>query len=218
MKSFVSNTFKAAAVFCLLGGAAGNLQASDTYQGYQLYNQTCFLCHGEDGKGDGPLAGKLDTSVSDITDSAKMKSLSEQMLFRMIQGTVKHGSGDNMPQWGLALADPQINAIVSYVRFLQRSSHPLPGDPELGEKIYMDNCAACHGRYGKGDGLLTDVMKIKPTDHTDSEKMNKMSNTRMIEVVTTGTIGKSLMPGWEGRLTQEEIEAVVSYIRLLSQY
>lgn len=220
MKSIVSHSVKAkaAAVICLLGITAGNLQASDTYKGYQLYNQTCYLCHGEDGKGKGPLAEKLDASVSDLTDSEKFKSVSDQWLFRLIQGTIKHGSGNDMPQWGLALADPQIDAIVSYVRFLQRSAHQLPGDPELGEQIYMSKCAACHGRHGKGDGLLTDVMKIKPTDHTDSGKMNKVSNTRMTEVITYGTTGNSLMPGWEGRLSEEEIAGVVSYIRLLSQF
>lgn len=218
MKSIVFNSLKATAVFCLLGLAVGNLQASETYQGYQLYNQTCYLCHGEDGKGKGPLATKLDASVTDLTDGGQLKTATDQWLFRLIQGTVKHGSSNGMPQWGLALADPQINAIVSYVRFLQRSTHQLPGDPEVGEQVYMSKCAACHGRHGKGDGLLTDVMKIKPTDHTDSEKMKRVSNIRMMEVITYGTTGNSLMPGWEGRLTEEEIAGVTSYIRLLSKY
>ncbi|MEJ2694735.1 MAG: c-type cytochrome, partial [Candidatus Thiodiazotropha sp.] len=168
--------------------------------------------------GDGPLAAKLDTDVTDLTDGRRIKTQSDQMLFRLIQGTVKHGSGDVMPQWGLALAEPQIQAIVAYVRFLQQSPHKLPGDPELGEKVYGDHCVACHGRKGKGDGLLTDVMKIKPTDHTNSAVMNKFSNSRLIEVITQGTSGNSLMPGWGGRLTKEEIESVASYIRLLSAF
>ncbi len=218
MKSFVSNTIKGLAAVCLLGGISANLQASDAYQGYRLYNQTCFLCHGEDGMGGGPLADKLDTNVTDLTDGRGMKTQTDQMLFRLIQGTVKHGSGDVMPQWGLALAEPQIQAIVSYVKFLRLSPHKLPGDPELGEAVYQNHCAACHGRKGKGDGLLTDVMKIKPTDHTNSNVMNKFSNIRLIEVITQGTSGNSLMPGWEGRLTKEEIEGVASYIRLLSAF
>lgn len=218
MKSFVSNTIKAVAAICLLGGVSANLLASETYQGYRLYNQTCYLCHGEDGKGNGPLADKLDVDVKDLTNGGNLKTKTDQMMFRLIQGTVKHGSGDVMPQWGLALAEPQIHAIVAYVRFLQRSPHQLPGDPVLGKEVYLERCAACHGRKGEGDGLLADVMQIKPTDHTNSEVMNKFSNTRLIEVITQGTSGKSLMPGWGGRLTEEEIEGVASYIRLLSAF
>lgn len=218
MNSFLSNIYKTIIGLCLLGGVAGDLLASEAYQGYLLYNRTCFLCHGEDGKGNGPLAGKLEVDVPDLTDKRRVKKSSERRLFRLIQGTIKHGSGDTMPQWGLALAEPQIDAIVSYVRFLQRSPHVLPGDPELGEKVYKDNCVACHGRRGEGNGPLTQVVDMRPANHTDSERMNKFSNTYLIDIINNGSSGKSLMPGWHGRLTQEEIAGVASYIRLLSAF
>lgn len=209
---------KAIAVLSLTAGMAINLQAGETYQGYLLYNQTCFLCHGDAGKGNGPLADKLDAKVADLTDKDGMQRVDDRTLFRLVQGTIKHGSGDTMPQWGLALAEPQIDSIVAYVRFLQHSKEKLPGNPKLGEQIYKDSCAACHGRQGKGDGPLTNVMKMNAADHTNSEQMNKRFNSQLIEIVTHGSPGKSLMPGWSGRLSNEEIEGVVSYIRLLSTF
>ncbi|MEW8229793.1 MAG: c-type cytochrome [Candidatus Thiodiazotropha endolucinida] len=194
--------------------------AGDTYQGYTLYNQSCFLCHGTDGKGNGPLAKKLDVAPDDLTDGDNgAAEKSDRELFGMIQGTIKHGSGASaMPQWGLAMPGNQINSLVAYIRFLQRSKHPLLGDPIVGKRVYDNNCAACHGRTGKGDGPLAAVLNLQPKDHTDSAEMNKHPNSHMVEIVTNGTPGKSLMPGWKDMLTKAEIEGVVSYLRLLSTY
>ncbi|MES9849642.1 MAG: cytochrome c, partial [Candidatus Thiodiazotropha sp.] len=69
-----------------------------------------------------------------------------------------------------------------------------------------------------GDGPLAAVLNLQPKDHTDSAEMNKHPNSHMVEVVTHGTPGKSLMPGWKDMLTKAEIEGVVSYLRLLSTY
>ncbi|MCU7843733.1 MAG: c-type cytochrome [Candidatus Thiodiazotropha sp. (ex Monitilora ramsayi)] len=218
MKSYEKNSVKFLAGICLLALVSFSVHAGNTYEGYMLYNQTCYLCHGDSGKGDGPLAGKIDISITDLTDDKLVNETSDLKLFRLIQGTIKHGSGNNMPQWGLALAGPQIESIISYVRFLQRSKHSLPGDPRIGEQVYRDNCVACHGRLGKGDGILTTVMKMNAADHTSSMEMNKHPNSQLIEIVTNGTPGKSLMPGWKEKLSSDEIEGVVAYIRLLSTY
>ncbi|MCU7812410.1 MAG: cytochrome c [Candidatus Thiodiazotropha sp. (ex Notomyrtea botanica)] len=71
---------------------------------------------------------------------------------------------------------------------------------------------------GKGDGILTTVMKMNAADHTNSMEMNKHPNSQLIDIVTNGTPGKSLMPGWKDKLSKEEIDGVVGYIRLLSNY
>ena len=123
----------------------------------------------------GPLAKKLDVSPADLTDGdGGVSDISDRQLFGMIQGTVKHGSGTSaMPQWGLAMPGNQIESIVSFIRFLQNSKHPLLGDPRVGKRVYEDNCAACHGRSGKGDGPLAAVLDLKAMDHTNGAELNK---------------------------------------------
>ena len=37
---------------------------------------------------------------------------------------------------------------------------------ELGQAEYMDNCAACHGETGRGDGPVASVLTKKPLDLT----------------------------------------------------
>jgi mono/diheme cytochrome c family protein len=39
-------------------------------------------------------------------------------------------------------------------------------DLKLGEKIYLENCAACHGQKGDGKGPEADRLKTKPRDFT----------------------------------------------------
>ncbi len=132
----------------------------------------------------------------------------------MAHGTVNK----SMPRWGLAISEPQIHSLVAYIRFLHRSKHPLVGDPELGKNAYEKNCATCHGSGGKGDGALTNVITMTPADHTDGVTMNQISNEQMRKTIAIGSTGKGLMPGWEGLLSDAEIDGLVSYIRLLSNH
>lgn len=55
--------FNSVTVFFALGmlSASGNVVAdySKSFEGYKVFNTYCFLCHGEKGKGNGPLAKNL---------------------------------------------------------------------------------------------------------------------------------------------------------------
>jgi mono/diheme cytochrome c family protein len=44
---------------------------------------------------------------------------------------------------------------------------------EFGEHEYHRSCAACHGRSGKGDGPVSKVLKIAPSDLTRLSGSNK---------------------------------------------
>lgn len=195
---------------------SSNAVASDAFEGYKLYKSYCMVCHGVEGEGDGPLASKLGgTKPANLTDAARVGKRSDKELFQIIQGTADHAKIDgNMPRWGLAISGPQIKSLVAYVRFLHENNHTVLGDPELGKQIYLKSCAACHGPSGKGDGVMTNVLEMQPADHTKSGSISTVSNERLLEVVRDG--GDNYMPAWKGILSDEDITAVVGYIRLLS--
>lgn len=189
---------------------------SKAFQGRKLFITYCYLCHGMNGKGDGPMAGKLKVPPADLTDGSRLEKRNDAELYGIIEGG-RHGLvTDEMPKWGRIIPEPQIRALVAYVRFLHRSKNPLIGDPEVGEQIYKQYCASCHGKDGKGNGVMINIIPIKPADHTNPAKMDGMTNAELVDIVTNGKGKDSYMPGWKGVLSQAEIEAVVSYVRFLS--
>jgi cbb3-type cytochrome c oxidase subunit III len=190
---------------------------SKSFDGYRVFRTNCSVCHGLDGTGNGPLASKLETKPADLTNNERLEKKSDRELFKIIEGTAPHGqvSGD-MPQWGLTISQAQIRSLLIYVRYLHSSKHPVSGNPVMGKQVYDDNCTICHGADVKGKGTITEIYDMEPADHTDTSSMNRMSNEKIRSIISDGTKGAKLMPGWKDVLTDKEIEDVISYIRLLS--
>ena len=78
----------------------------------------------------------------------------------------------------------------------------IAGDLELGERVFAQNCASCHGRNGGGG------MGPKLADGRVVEQYPDPSDHR--EVVVEG---RGAMPAWGDKLSDEEIDAVVRYER-----
>lgn len=204
-----------AGLAALLLTHAASAEMVKAYEGRKLFNTYCFLCHGIDGKGSGPLASSLKEKPKNLVANAKLREMSLREMSKAIKGNGAHGGINEMPQWGRVLSEPQIESIASYVLFLQRSKTPLRGDPELGRATYERYCVACHGMGGTGNGVMTKVLPIKPTDHT-SKAMAELTDRDLIAVIAEGSKEEKYMPGWKGVLTADEIDGLVSYIRLLS--
>lgn len=200
----------------LLLSAVPSAVLAKSFEGRKLYTTYCLVCHGEDGRGKGPLAAKLKKAPASLVDSARMEKYTDQDLFRVIESGKAHDKiMEGMPQWGSVLPGPSVQAVVAYLRFMHRSKHPLIADPEAGRAVYANYCASCHGVDGKGNGVMTKILPIKPADHTNPEKMDTLSNDQILKIVRDGD-PHSYMPGWKSVLTEAEIRAVVSYLRLLS--
>lgn len=217
MRTTLQRIAATAATLSLLA-FAGAAQAGSAYNGHVLFNTYCFACHGTDAKGNGPLASKLDVTPGDLTAS-KIGEYSDKEINNIITGIKPHSSGSKvMPKWSLAIPGTQVDDLVAYIRFLSRSKHDLAGDPRTGKDVYMANCAVCHGSNGKGDGVMARVMSMTTANHTDAAEMGRMSNADLTGIITNGSKGKTLMPGFEGTLSADEIAGAVSFIRLLSNH
>ena len=193
------------------------------YEGRRLYVSYCQLCHGTEGKGDGPLARTMKISPADLNTT--VRSRSDTILTRIITGegrqTITGRDRHNllseaMPEWKDVFSETQVKALIAYLRFLSRSKHELMGDPEVGVQLYQKYCQVCHGVEGDGDGIMTSLMGIMPMDHTNPNVTNSLSNEQIVDSILEGK-GR-YMPAWRGILSQADVEALVSYIRLLSHY
>ena len=93
------------------------------------------------------------------------------------------------------------------------------GDAKAGKAKYDANCVGCHGSTGKGDGPAAAALKPKPQDHTDGKIMNALSEKYLFDIIKDGgaAMKKSpIMPANNKKLTDQEISAVVAYIRSLA--
>jgi len=83
-------------------------------------------------------------------------------------------------------------------------------DLAKGKKIYTDKCLKCHGEKGKGDGPKAWDLSKKPAEYTDKEKMSKFTDADLRKVVKEG---KKPMPAFGKKVSDEDIDGVVAYIR-----
>jgi mono/diheme cytochrome c family protein len=126
--------FTPLAIFALAGAAAGQQKVGETVSGVAEYRTYCAVCHGQDGRGDGPLANDLRVRPADLTLIAKRNNARypDDKVRRLIDGRslVKgHGPSD-MPVWGDAFRNSvdgysearvkeKIEALVEYLKTIQ---------------------------------------------------------------------------------------------------
>ena len=87
--------------------------------GKDNYIGNCSPCHGETGKGDGPLADTLGEGVKprNLSDANLLSARTDEFLFKVVKsGGIAVGLSEAMPSWKETFTDIEINQIVQYVR------------------------------------------------------------------------------------------------------
>ena len=75
------------------------------------------------------------------------------------------------------------------------------------------NCTKCHGADGKGQTKMGRQSGVK--DYTDPKFQAELKDENAIKVIKEGLVekGKKKMDPYADKLTDEEIKALVAYIR-----
>jgi cytochrome c oxidase cbb3-type subunit 3 len=140
----------AAGVACLASAPACG-QTQQQKEGAELYGRMCTVCHGPNGEG-----YKADQAPA-LRDPGFLGSATDAFLRESI---VNGRLGSTMSAWGRAsggpLTDPQVDAVIAYMRLWAPKKKPLPldekplkGDSARGGLLYHQNeCVKCHGFRG----------------------------------------------------------------------
>lgn len=82
--------------------------ADEIKQGKEIYTNKCQMCHGADGKGDGPAAASFNPRPYDLAAAAFWKSDAE----KKIKGAIENGFGVMPP---IGLSSDQTKAVIDYM-------------------------------------------------------------------------------------------------------
>ncbi len=189
------------------GGAPALDNAAAAENGAELWDNYCVGCHGESGRGDGPAAQWLLPRPTNLAEH-------EYTLNRLTDALWNGVYGTSMPAWRDHSAANRAALAEVVLGFSEVEPGPTPSAAQLalGQNVYAQHCAECHGGGGSGDGFAANDLPI-PVAPTDF-RSQRIAYEAGVGVVENGVAGTSMAP-WTDRLTTAEIEAVVHYVRSL---
>jgi cytochrome c5 len=99
-------------------GLSNPFEATDSAiaAGQRVYEETCAMCHGDTGNGDGPAGEALDPAPSNLSRLPRMPMMSSDayLYWTVAEGGVPIESA--MPPFGEALTSEQIWSVILYLR------------------------------------------------------------------------------------------------------
>jgi mono/diheme cytochrome c family protein len=185
-------------------------------RGLPLYGQRCASCHGERAEGTprAPGVGRREY----LMDHRPAE------LFRMLTGTKTRDGSPRAGAHGPAVPRSSRTALShsQYVRGWSEQdrwdtlaalwSFSTTGEQlDLGQRLYLKNCAACHGERGAGDGPGGKSQPKTPADFTNTRRMLAGTSALYTAKIRRGGMGTG-MPYWGSIFTEEEVAAAVDYV------
>jgi mono/diheme cytochrome c family protein len=169
--------------------------------GVEIWSQTCGRCHLAQ-----PAirytADQWETIMLDMAIFARMTDDDAAAVLEFLKGGAKKvASTDPAPGSNRPLA------------MLASAGRPRPTPPAQpdGAALYSQNCSACHGKAGKGDGAAAAALNPKPTNLADTTFQASRTDGQLAEAIASG---KGTMPGF-ARLGDDAVKVLVAHVRSL---
>lgn len=129
--------------------------AASVVQGMALYPQHCARCHGTEGRGDGPDAGRLPVPPADLTAAHLWEHADGEMFWWLLHGMEAPDGTQAMPGFAGVLSDEQRWALIDAVR-ARNAGLALQSSGEWPQPTALPGFSlACPGR----DSFTTDDLR-----------------------------------------------------------
>ncbi len=223
-----------AAVVLPATGFSGNVQGAITSSGNGLsagkniYIELCQSCHGVP-RGSEHIAASGNLVHEQEHEQKKEHALGEdhdeeeatppKIIMELaviasdltkdrLHASIRKPHPEGQQNWQL---DPdEMNDLIAYVmeEFINPS---MVKDLSIGRSVFSKTCSVCHGESGNASSWAQKSLNPPPFDFT-SYQAKKLSKRHMVNTVTYG-VDRTAMMGFAIQLSQEEIVAVVDFIR-----
>jgi cytochrome c oxidase cbb3-type subunit 3 len=172
-------------------------------QGRIAFAENCAPCHGSGGGGAKSYPNLND---DDWIWGGKLEDIAQTIRYGVRSGVPEARQGGAMPAFGRdgILKRADIETIADYVRSLAGLGVDPKTDLAAGKKLFVDNCAVCHGEDGKGK------REVGAPNLTDAIWLYGSDKAALVESVWYGR--GAVMPAWAGRLDEVTIKALAVYV------
>jgi mono/diheme cytochrome c family protein len=142
-----------------------------------------------------------DKQIAQVVDYVRNKFMEPGGVQTSATGKAPSTSSINLPS-ATALST---HARVSTVRA------PLKGDKAIGGKLYENNCTACHGKAGDGNGPRAYFISPRPRSFISAESRAAFTRPMLVSSIAMGKRGTE-MPSWDKVLSDQEITNIAEYV------
>ena len=99
-----------------MGNTVAYAAGGDARKGNAVYEKNCVLCHGPQGRGDGPVGKTINPPAADFTSAASKKKTDAELL-----ATIETGRPPTaMVGWKGQLSESEIQDVLAYVKSLRQ--------------------------------------------------------------------------------------------------
>jgi cytochrome c oxidase cbb3-type subunit 3 len=201
--------------------------ATNLDHGAEIYSNSCVLCHGNKGMGDGYIPMKLkgypQTSLFDEQKAQDKASLVEVIS----KGLLTDDISEYMPPWENELSVEDISDLADFVIYLREDTenaiknlllHTSKIDRTVkdGKIIFDTHCVLCHGNEGLGNGRMSKIIKSPPPANLTKSTLTQDQMSQIIKLGGQGVNRSPQMPPWGEFLTENEVEAIIIFIKTLN--
>ncbi|HKX19072.1 MAG TPA: c-type cytochrome [bacterium] len=217
----------------------------DAIEGKKVFDANCAVCHGPNGDGNGPMAATLTAPDKDVLTALlgvfrielhrpPLPSkpinfhnrdleavITPAIMYETVTGGRPHTA---MPafgpeaSFGANKAQDLTNAERWDANVYEMMFRTTPAELSAAKQLYGQQCAACHGLNGDGQGPRSGEMAGQLWSwarhegsgiFTDANYMVQRDPSQISNAILDG---HGLMPSFRGKLTKEQLDGLVDYV------